>query len=59
MSRPPKHAEDIGPALVDARAEGVPWKTLAHRFDMSRVRLWQLWRAALDATEAAWPGMER
>ncbi len=58
MARPPKHP-DIGPELVNERAAGTPWKVLARRFDLSRVRLWRIWKAAVDASEAAWPGLER
>lgn len=51
MSRPPKH-QDIGPALVDARAEGVPWKVLEQRYGLGRRMLWLIWRAA---AAQSWP----
>lgn len=59
MSRPPKHdAATIGAELIDARAAGVPWKSLERRWGLGRFRLWQLWRAALDATDATWPALD-
>ena len=58
MARPARHP-DIGAELIAARANGVPWKVLVRLFGLKRTRLWQLWRAAVDATEMTWPGMER
>lgn len=54
MPRAARHP-DIGPELVEARARKVPWKVLARRYGLSITRLWMLWRAALDAADAAWP----
>ena len=47
MPAPPKFSvEEIGPALLAARAAGVPWKLLERKYELSRQRLWQLMQAA-------------
>ena len=47
MPAAPKYAaEEIGPALIEARTNGVPWKLLERKYELSRQRLWQLMQAA-------------
>lgn len=47
-----KPSDDIGPALVEARAKGEAWKHLCARFGYGRTRLWMLWREALAANKS-------
>ncbi len=49
MARPSSIGRDIGPELVAARAEGILWKLLMHRYGLGRTRLWEIWREALRA----------
>lgn len=43
--------ETIGRELVAARAASVRWKDLEKRYNLSRTRLWSLWRQAKDAMD--------
>lgn len=54
MARPASQP-DIGPELVELRAQRVPWKTISAKFGLGRCRLWRMWRAAVDAADAGWP----
>ena len=39
---------DIGPELVEARKNRVPWKTLMDKYGLGRTRLYEIYRAELD-----------
>ena len=52
----------IGPELVEAREDGVPWKVLMRKYDLSRAWLHRLWRHAMDekmSSRHLEPGQER
>ncbi|WP_022729766.1 hypothetical protein [Fodinicurvata sediminis] len=47
MGRPASvDPKTLGPKLLQARAQGIPWKVLAEYYGLGRTRLYQIWRQA-------------
>ena len=44
MARGAQYEEEIGALIDSARRDGVPWKVLCEEYELSRTRLYQLWR---------------
>ena len=47
----PELVRTIGPELIEARREKVPWKVLMRRFHLGKTKLWEILSAAAAETE--------